>query len=211
MTSEQQDPKQDDAEEQKEAPPQETPATEADSQEVKEEPAQASDAAGKEGEEEQKEQPRRPVEVYGVLRFCVAQLAAVAWQKMGLQADPLTNEVHKDVEQARVAGAVEAETGGAGTARLRESAHGPEVELPESVEVTAAGRGLSARPPFGQRQLPIQSWSRNCMRPMNRERRAITVLPNMAPKAIIRNQRPASEARPRRRPKPRSWGTEKKK
>ncbi len=103
MTSEQQDPKQDDAEEQKEAPPQETPATEADSQEVKEEPAQASDAAGKEGEEEQKEQPRRPVEVYGVLRFCVAQLAAVAWQKMGLQADPLTNEVHKDVEQARVA------------------------------------------------------------------------------------------------------------
>ena len=54
-------------------------------------------------EEAQPEEPRQPVDAYVVVRFCIAQLAAVAWQKMGLQADPLTNQVHKDVEQARIA------------------------------------------------------------------------------------------------------------
>jgi len=61
---------------------------------------------GSEGEPEQTpepQQPPQPVDAYAVLRFCIAQLAAVAWQKMGLQADPLTNEVHKDLDQARLA------------------------------------------------------------------------------------------------------------
>ncbi len=54
-------------------------------------------------EEPEPKQPPQPFDVYTVLRFCIAQLAAVAWQKMGLQADPLTNEVHKDLDQARLA------------------------------------------------------------------------------------------------------------
>jgi len=68
-------------------------------------PQQSADP-GSEGEPEQSpgpQQPPQPVDVYTVLRFCIAQLAAAAWQKMGLQADPLTNEVHKDLDQARAA------------------------------------------------------------------------------------------------------------
>lgn len=48
-------------------------------------------------------EPRQPIDAYAVVKFCIAQLAAVAWQKMGLQADPVTNHVHKDIDQARLA------------------------------------------------------------------------------------------------------------
>lgn len=44
-----------------------------------------------------------PIDVYSVLRLSVAQLAGVAWQMMGLQPDPFTNQVRKDMAQARVA------------------------------------------------------------------------------------------------------------
>jgi hypothetical protein len=43
------------------------------------------------------------LDVYAVLRVCVAQLAGVAWQMMGLQPDPFTNTLRKDIAQARVA------------------------------------------------------------------------------------------------------------
>ena len=65
-------------------------------------PPEASEAPA----EEQAERPQeelRPLDIYTVLRFSIAQLEAVAWQMMGLQADPITNQTRKDIEQARVA------------------------------------------------------------------------------------------------------------
>jgi hypothetical protein len=47
--------------------------------------------------------PVQPLDVYMALRVAIAQLAGVAWQMLGLHADPLTGAVHKDVEQARIA------------------------------------------------------------------------------------------------------------
>jgi len=43
------------------------------------------------------------IDVYSALRLSIAQLAGVAWQMMGLQPDPFTNEIRKDTTQARVA------------------------------------------------------------------------------------------------------------
>jgi hypothetical protein len=43
------------------------------------------------------------IEVPMVLQVTAAQLAEVAWQKMGLRADPFTNKVEKDIAQARMA------------------------------------------------------------------------------------------------------------
>lgn len=42
-------------------------------------------------------------DVYSVVAVMVDQMAALAWQKMGLQADPLTGKIEKDIEQARTA------------------------------------------------------------------------------------------------------------
>jgi len=49
------------------------------------------------------EQELEPLDVYALLRLTVAQLSAAAWQKMGLQPDPFTNALHRDIVQARVA------------------------------------------------------------------------------------------------------------
>ena len=54
------------------------------------------------------DQPREepqlaPLDVRTLLRLALAQLAAAAWQKMGLQPDPFTNTIVKDLEQARLA------------------------------------------------------------------------------------------------------------
>jgi hypothetical protein len=43
------------------------------------------------------------IEVPTMLQIVAAQLAEVAWQKMGLRADPFTNRVEKDIAQARLA------------------------------------------------------------------------------------------------------------
>jgi hypothetical protein len=59
----------------------------------------AGEAATAPGAEEE----LQPIDVYAMLRVMVGQLSAVAWQKMGLQADPFTNKTHKDLDQARVA------------------------------------------------------------------------------------------------------------
>lgn len=53
--------------------------------------------------DEQARERLEPPDVYAVLRVSVAQLSAVAWQLMGLQADPITNKVRKDIPQARLA------------------------------------------------------------------------------------------------------------
>lgn len=47
--------------------------------------------------------PAVPLSVYDVLVVMTDQLAALAWQKLGLQPDPLTGHVHKNLEEAKVA------------------------------------------------------------------------------------------------------------
>jgi len=42
-------------------------------------------------------------DVYSLLRISIVQLSTIAWQMMGLQPDPFTNQVRKDIVQARVA------------------------------------------------------------------------------------------------------------
>ena len=59
---------------------------------------QPADESGAPGAEELK-----PLDVYMALRAAFHQMAAVAWQMMGLQADPFTGKMHKNIEQARVA------------------------------------------------------------------------------------------------------------
>jgi len=49
------------------------------------------------------EQELRPLDVHAVLRVCIGQLSAAAWQLMGLQPDPFTNTIRKDIPQARIA------------------------------------------------------------------------------------------------------------
>lgn len=47
--------------------------------------------------------PLPKLDVYSVLHVSIAQLVALGWQKMGLQADPFTNQIEKDLAQARLA------------------------------------------------------------------------------------------------------------
>jgi hypothetical protein len=49
------------------------------------------------------EVPRGPISVYDFLVVMTDQLASIAWQKLGLQPDPLTGQVHKNLEEAKVA------------------------------------------------------------------------------------------------------------
>lgn len=44
-----------------------------------------------------------PVNVYDTLLWMGGMLGSLAWQKMGLLADPATGEVDKDLAQARAA------------------------------------------------------------------------------------------------------------
>jgi hypothetical protein len=47
--------------------------------------------------------PNEPISVYTVIALMVDQMAAVAWQKLGLQPDPITGGLHRDLGQAKVA------------------------------------------------------------------------------------------------------------
>ena len=42
-------------------------------------------------------------EVYGLIGYCISLLSSVAWQKMGLIANPQTGEAKADLAQAKVA------------------------------------------------------------------------------------------------------------
>lgn len=46
--------------------------------------------------------PKEPISVYTVIALMVDQLASVAWQKLGLQPDPVTGGLHKDLNEAKV-------------------------------------------------------------------------------------------------------------
>jgi hypothetical protein len=47
--------------------------------------------------------PKTPINVYDILPFMLEQMASVAWQKLGLQHDPITGGLDQDLVQARVA------------------------------------------------------------------------------------------------------------
>jgi len=52
---------------------------------------------------EQGAEELRPLDVSMVLRASIAQFSSLAWQMLGLQADPFTGKIHKDIGQARLA------------------------------------------------------------------------------------------------------------
>ncbi len=45
----------------------------------------------------------RPIDVDEALAMAIEQFGAIAWQKLGLQPDPLTGQTSRDLPQARVA------------------------------------------------------------------------------------------------------------
>jgi hypothetical protein len=47
--------------------------------------------------------PREPIDVYQVLATLVEQMASISWQKLGLQPDIMSGQIHQDLIQARVA------------------------------------------------------------------------------------------------------------
>lgn len=48
-------------------------------------------------------QGTQPIDVNQVLMVMIDQLAGIAWQKLGLQPDILTNKIEKDLTQAKTA------------------------------------------------------------------------------------------------------------
>ena len=47
--------------------------------------------------------PREPIDVNEVLAALVEQMASISWQKLGLQPDIMTGQIHQDLAQARTA------------------------------------------------------------------------------------------------------------
>lgn len=45
----------------------------------------------------------QPLQIEQLLAIIVEQLASVAWQKLGLQPDIATGQIHKDLNQAKTA------------------------------------------------------------------------------------------------------------
>ena len=52
---------------------------------------------------ERREAPAEPLSVYTMLLAMTDQLAAIAWQKLGLQPDIMTGKVHRELEEAKLA------------------------------------------------------------------------------------------------------------
>lgn len=46
---------------------------------------------------------QEPLSIYTVIMIMVDQMASLAWQKLGLQPDPMTGKLHKDIAEAKVA------------------------------------------------------------------------------------------------------------
>jgi len=59
-----------------------------------------AEAGGAAGEEQV---PLEPVDVYGVVQYCISLLSGHAWQTMGLVMNPITRQVERDLKQARIA------------------------------------------------------------------------------------------------------------
>jgi len=54
-------------------------------------------------QDNEQQMPTEPVNVYDVIMFMTDQMAALAWQKLGLQPDMVTGQMVRDIEQAKVA------------------------------------------------------------------------------------------------------------
>ena len=54
-------------------------------------------------ETETENKPSTPISVYDVVIAMTDQMAALAWQKLGLQPDMLTGQIGQDLEEAKVA------------------------------------------------------------------------------------------------------------
>lgn len=53
--------------------------------------------------QDEPELPKEPLSVYDFITVMVDQMAAIAWQKLGLQPDVMTGLIAGDMEQAKVA------------------------------------------------------------------------------------------------------------
>jgi hypothetical protein len=53
--------------------------------------------------EEEQQLPKEPISVYDFVTVMVDQMAALAWQKLGLQPDLVTGQIATDLEEAKVA------------------------------------------------------------------------------------------------------------
>jgi hypothetical protein len=88
------------------AAPENSPSPEGEAPSPDAEPGARGADAGEVAAEEAAEvpqEPPRPLDVYAILRVSIAQLASIAWQSMGLQPDPFTDKIRKDLDQARIA------------------------------------------------------------------------------------------------------------
>ena len=56
-----------------------------------------------EQDEQQPQGPGKAISVYDVVVAMVDQMAALAWQKLGLQPDMLTGNIESDFDEAKVA------------------------------------------------------------------------------------------------------------
>ena len=52
---------------------------------------------------ETQNKPATPISVYDVVVAMVDQMAALAWQKLGLQPDMLTGQISQNLEEAKIA------------------------------------------------------------------------------------------------------------
>lgn len=46
---------------------------------------------------------REPVDVNQIIAMMIEQMASISWQKLGLEPDIMTGQVHRDLGQARTA------------------------------------------------------------------------------------------------------------
>jgi hypothetical protein len=49
------------------------------------------------------EEKAEPLSVYQLMSVSLEQFVEIAWQKLGYRPDPLTSQVHQDLDEARVA------------------------------------------------------------------------------------------------------------
>lgn len=48
------------------------------------------------------QEEKKPLSVYDLILMMTDQLASVAWQKLGLQPDMMTGQIHRDLSEAKV-------------------------------------------------------------------------------------------------------------
>jgi hypothetical protein len=85
-------------------PPAPSPAARAASPgDDREPPASAQAGPEQPSEAGEGEVPLEPVDVFGVVEYCISVLNAHAWQAMGLVINPLTKRADRDLPQAQIA------------------------------------------------------------------------------------------------------------